>query len=69
MPSNGEINKEFGVYRSICCGLEIVLASGASFPDCPNHPKLPTVWKSISDQPIRHVSEIPLNRNKKDPAA
>lgn len=69
MPANGEINNEFGVYRSLCCGLEIVLTAGATFPDCPNHPKLPTVWKSISDQPIRHVSDIRFIPKKKDPAA
>ncbi|HEY2384494.1 MAG TPA: hypothetical protein VGK48_25225 [Terriglobia bacterium] len=70
MPANGEINSEFGVYRNVCCGLEVVLAAGAAFPDCPNHPRLPTAWKSISDdQPIRHVSHIPFIQKKRDPAA
>src|SRR2546427_678640 len=40
MAQNGEINKRFGVYKNLCCGVEIVLTEGATFPDCPNHPKL-----------------------------
>ncbi len=47
MPSNGELNSKFGVYRNVCCGREIIIREGATFPDCINHPKLSTVWKSI----------------------
>jgi hypothetical protein len=67
MPQNGEVNKRFGVYRSLCCGAEIVIPEGVPFPDCPNHPKLTTQWKSVADEKIRHVSEI--FPPKKDPAA
>jgi hypothetical protein len=52
MPSNGEINNCFGVYKTVCCGSEIVIAEGAKFPDCPKHPTLSTEWKSIDDEPI-----------------
>jgi hypothetical protein len=67
LPFNGEINLKFGVYRNVCCGSEIVIPAGSTFPDCPNHPRLTTKWKSITDEPIRHVSE--LKNNKKNDAA
>ena len=47
MPDNGEVNETFGVYRNVCCGSEIIIREGATFPDCPNHPKLSTIWKGI----------------------
>ena len=47
MPNNGEKNQHFGVYRNLCCGREIIIREGATFPDCTNHPKLSTVWKPI----------------------
>jgi hypothetical protein len=49
MPQNGDISKTFGVYRTLCCGAEIILGVGAAFPDCPNHENLPTEWKQITD--------------------
>ena len=45
MPHNGEKNLRFGVYKSLCCGEDIILPEGKAFPDCPNHPNLPTIWK------------------------
>src|SRR6266850_2674183 len=47
MPKNGEINWHFGVYANLCCGREIIIREGATFPECLNHPNLPTVWKLI----------------------
>jgi len=32
MPINDEINKEFGVYRTVRCGAEMVISEGSSFP-------------------------------------
>jgi hypothetical protein len=49
MPSNGEISKIFGVFKTICCEAEIVIGVGVPFPDCPNHKNLPTEWKQMSD--------------------
>jgi len=70
MPQNGDVNKKFGVYRTLCCAAEVVIAEGASFPDCPNHPKLPTIWKALSDErPIRHASEVATKPKKFNPAA
>jgi len=40
VPQNGAVNEKFGVYKSVCCGAEIVITAGATFPDCPNHQKL-----------------------------
>jgi hypothetical protein len=50
MPANGDINERFGVYGSLCCGREIIIREGATFPDCPNHRKLPTTWKFIETE-------------------
>jgi hypothetical protein len=66
VPYNGEISDTFGVYESVCCGAEIVIAEGGKFPDCPKHPKLLVEWNPTTDEPIRHVHE--LRRNNKDAA-
>jgi hypothetical protein len=67
MPEKGSINDKFGVYQSLCCGSEIVIGEGMTFPDCPKHPKLPTKWKSVIDERIPHVTE--LFPRRKAPAA
>ena len=55
MPSNGEISKIFGVFKTVCCEAEIVIDIGGRFRDCPNHKNLPTKWKQISDDnPTRY---------------
>ena len=67
MPRNGEINKTFGVYRSLCCGREIVIREGAMFPDCPSHPKLSTAWMPIEFE----IAEVVVikKKSKSEPAA
>jgi len=67
MPQNGEKNDRFGVYRNLCCGREIIIRDGATFPDCANHPKLTTTWKQIEVE----VEEVIVVRKKSkvDPAA
>ena len=57
MPGNGEINSEFGVYKTLCCDVEIVITQGATFPDCPNHANLSTVWKLISSGEKQEAEE------------
>ena len=69
MPMNGEINETFGIYRSLCCDAEIVIPNGVVFPDCPNHPKLSTVWRSIVEEKSRHISEIMEATKKRKDAA
>ena len=69
MPVNGQINTEFGVYRSVCCGAEIVIAEGVEFPDCPRHPKLSTKWKSVTDEPIRQAHDLRSRQKKNDDTA
>jgi hypothetical protein len=69
MPWNGDINERFGVYQSVCCGMEIVIAEGAKFPNCPNHPKPVTKWKSTADEPIPHVNKLPGTGKKSNSAA
>jgi len=46
---NGERNTRPGVYKNLCCGVQIVIPDGAIFPDCQNHVNLPTEWKFISE--------------------
>src|SRR2546422_2113221 len=49
MPSNGQISKIFGVFKTVCCDAEIVIGVGVLFPDCPNHKHLSTEWKQMPD--------------------
>jgi len=64
MPRNGEINTKFGVYKNLCCGIQMVVNNGSQFPDCPNHRNLITEWKLSSgvDKEIPHVRDL---KNKK----
>jgi hypothetical protein len=52
MPQTGKTNQKFGFYKSLCCGREIVVPEGTPFPDCPNHPDVATIWKSILDDNV-----------------
>jgi hypothetical protein len=65
MPTNGELNKKFGVYKTVCCGCEIVVAEGINFPDCPNHSKLTTIWKPMNTE----LAKLPTLRPKPNNAA
>jgi hypothetical protein len=66
MPQNDDVNRVFGVYRSACCGREIIIREGATFPNCSNHPNLNTDWKQIEID----VAEIVLKKKpKSEPAA
>ncbi len=66
MPENGEINKQFGVYKSVCCGREVVVCEGAKFPDCPRHKNLSTIWKPVDAEIIETKS---FKKAASDPAA
>jgi len=59
MPMNGNICECFGVSKTVCCGIEMIITDGARFPDCPNHIKLSTNWKSVTEGGIRHVNDLP----------
>jgi len=70
MPHNGEPNTKFGVYRSICCGTEIVISEGAKFPDCPRHVRLTTKWKLVSETDRGpHTSSVDSMQNTEIDAA
>jgi len=63
MATNGELNTKFGIYRTLCCGQEIVIAVDATFPDCPRHPKLTTDWKPVLEADgVINLSELPLKK-------
>jgi hypothetical protein len=68
MPRNGEINREFGIYKNLCCGAEIVIPENVTFPDCAIHNHLPTEWKNITNvDHIPHVDEIVPKRMRRNP--
>ena len=69
MPLNGAINEQFGVYRNVCCGDEIVVALGVKFPDCPKHANVSTEWRLVRNENTRFVFQIVPDRKKEDPAA
>ena len=66
MPQNRDLNEKFGVYKSVCCGAEIVISAGATFPECPNHRGLPTVWQPL-DFEMTPITEI-RKKAKSEPA-
>ena len=64
MPENGDINTQFGLYRSLCCDREVVIREGEVFPDCPRHKKLSTVWKLIKAEVV-NMKEVPKQEKRK----
>jgi len=68
---NGEVNREFGIYKNLCCGAEIVIPEGVTFPDCAKHVNLVTEWKNITNvDRIPHVRELDQRKSSKEkPAA
>jgi hypothetical protein len=64
VPESGEISTTFGVFRSVCCGAEIVIKQGATFPTCPKHAHLPTVWTPVIDESDFNRSETPKPKKK-----
>ena len=66
MPHNGQVNEKFGVYRSLCCGCEIVITKGAIFPRCPDHPVY-TLWKLLPEEDMTQITG--KKKSKSKPAA
>jgi hypothetical protein len=72
MPSKGDINTKFGVYKNLCCGAEIVIPENVTFPGCAEHIHPDTRWKLVggSDE-AQHITELKkaskaAARNRKD---
>ena len=65
MPQNGEISKVFGVFRNLCCGEEIIIRAGATFPNCEKHHQLTTVWIEMKNE----NQKVIVVKNKSTPAA
>lgn len=57
--SNGEINIRDGWYKNLCCGLDVFVVAGKTFPDYRRHKNLPTSWKADEER-------IPTNRDDQD---
>jgi hypothetical protein len=47
MRCDGDVNRKFGIYKKRCCGAEIVIPEGVTFPQCAEHPA--TEWMDITD--------------------
>src|SRR6266702_643791 len=60
MAQSGDQNTSFGIYKNDCCGREIAISKGATFPGCPKHRDLPTTWTAIgkSNQAL-HLVVLP----------
>jgi len=67
MPHSGQVNETFGVYKSVCCGAEIVITKGAIFPECPEHPRSTTFWRLLPDEDMRDLTGKKQSESK--PAA
>jgi hypothetical protein len=54
---DGEVNRQFGIYKNTCCGAEIVIPEDVTFPQCAKH--VSTEWKDITevDSPPRDDSK------------
>jgi hypothetical protein len=55
------------MYRKVCCGREIIIREGATFPECSFHPKLTTQWEPV-DVEVAEAITIKKNSQSK-PAA
>jgi hypothetical protein len=67
LPQTGEKNTLFGVFKSACCGAEIVIMPSSEFPACPNHPLITAFWEPIETEPD-NVS-FSSKKTKIEPAA
>lgn len=52
MPFDGDVCNKLGTYKNGCCDQEVVVAEGAKFPRCRNHPNKPTEWKFLPEPSI-----------------
>ena len=68
MPQAGQVNTQFGVYKNLCCGAEIVITKGAIFPDCPHHLQLTTIWKPV-DFEMTLTKKVIQKKEESEPAA
>jgi transcription antitermination factor NusG len=55
VPKNGEQNQKLEIYRSQCCDAEIFISESSTFPHCPNHPRLPTIWQPLDRHRARRT--------------
>ncbi len=49
MAFDGDRCEKLGTYKSECCAIELVIAQGARFPRCQNHPGRPTEWRLLPE--------------------
>ena len=60
---SGVRNLAYGVWRSRCCGDEIVLYSGAIFPTCHRHRDQVTEWVLIATDILTKPDDKHLGRS------
>jgi hypothetical protein len=69
---SGLRNVQYGVWRSRCCGEEIVLYVGAIFPTCNKHKDAFTEWVFISSdilKPSKQAKPISAANSRRPGAA
>jgi hypothetical protein len=55
MSRDSEVNRQFGIYRSVCCRAEIVIPEGVTFPQCAKHYR--TEWQDVTDMDCTETEE------------
>jgi hypothetical protein len=68
----GSTNGEYGIYKNHCCGDELVLYKGITFPNCKKHQEMATRWQmvgSIAMGPVKEEQRNPQDSNTGNPAA
>jgi hypothetical protein len=58
----GSVNKEHGIFKSHCCGDELVLYKGITFPNCKKHQELATRWEMVGIIAMGPAKEEPRNK-------
>ncbi|HEY2381598.1 MAG TPA: hypothetical protein VGK48_10520 [Terriglobia bacterium] len=53
----GSINGEHGIYKNYCCGDELVLYRGITFPNCNKHKQMITRWRLVGRIAMGRMSE------------
>ena len=64
---SGVKNQQYGVWRSRCCGTEIVLYRDSIFPTCNRHKEQLTEWVLVSTDLLRKPNVVKLAKARSEP--
>ena len=62
MSKTGDVCTVFAVYKNTCCGREIIIRPGASFPECSSHSNVIATWEQIEVE----IPDTTINDKKKN---